>query len=184
MSFSESTDRAGAGASTEITPEPAASAKRGRRAFGAIVTLALVATWFVVLRPDFLGGSTAYVLVSGNSMEPTLSDGDFVIARQQDAYQQGDIAVYRIPEGDVGAGHLVIHRIVGGSSEQGYVLRGDNRTTDDLWRPRPHEIAGTLRFHIPAVGLAVPYLRSPLVVATFAGVMAFLFIYNMGSRRT
>ena len=181
MSPSELIDRTSAEASTEISPE-GTSPRRARRAFGVIMTLALVATWFIFLRPDFLGGSTAYVLVSGNSMEPTLSDGDFVIARQQDVYRRRDIAVYRIPEGDVGAGHLVIHRIVGGSADEGYVLRGDNRTTNDLWRPHPDEIAGKLRMHIPLVGKAVPYLRSPLIVAAFAGVMAFLFIYNSGDR--
>jgi signal peptidase I len=155
-----------------------------RRYVTWVTTIALVLGWFIFLRPDILGGSTAYVLVSGDSMKPTLEDGDFVIARRQDVYGEGDIAVYRIPEGDVGAGSLIIHRIVGGSAEDGYILRGDNRTTDDLWRPQPDDIAGKLWLYIPAVGKAIPYLRSPLVVALFAAIMAFLFIFNLGSGRT
>src|ERR687892_63615 len=101
-----------------------------------VVIFALIASWFVFLGPQFLGGPIAYVLVSGESMEPTLIHNDFVIARRQDTYQTGDVVVYRIPEGETGAGGLVIHRIIGGSAEDGYILQGDNRTTPDLWRPR------------------------------------------------
>lgn len=28
----------------------------------------------------------------------------------------------------------------------------------------------------------MPYLRSPLIVALFAGVIAFLFVYNLGEQ--
>ena len=148
------------------------------RAFASvIVTVALVGAWFIFLRPTFLGGPTSYVLVSGQSMEPTLHDGDFVIARHQASYRKGDIAVYRVPAGDPGAGNLVIHRIIGGSAEDGYLLQGDNRTTPDLWRPRPSDMAGSLLMTVPRVGRLVPYLRSPFIVAAFTGYMAFLLVY-------
>jgi signal peptidase I len=159
------------------------TSKRGSRRslIGLAVSFVLVAGWFFFLRPEFLGGPAAYVLVSGNSMLPTLEDGDFVVALERERYSDGDIVVYRIPEGEVGAGGQVIHRIVGGSAEEGYVLRGDNRTTVDLWQPTPSDIEGKLLLRIPAVGRAVPYLRSPFAVAAFAGVMAFLFIYRSGA---
>ncbi len=142
-----------------------------------MVTVALIGTWFMFLRPTFLGGLTSYVLVSGESMEPTMRDGDFVIARQQDTYEKGTIAVYRVPKGDPGAGSLVIHRIIGGSAQEGYLLQGDNRTTPDLWRPRPSDMIGSPLVTIPRAGQVIPYLRSPFIVAAFAGYMAFLFVY-------
>jgi signal peptidase I len=161
--------------------EPASKRRSRRSLIGLAVSFVLVAGWFFFLRPEFLGGPAAYVLVSGNSMLPTLEDGDFVVALGRERYSNGDIVVYRIPAGEVGAGGQVIHRIVGGSAEEGYVLRGDNRTTVDLWQPTPSDIEGKLLLRIPAVGRAVPYLRSPLAVAAFAGVMAFLFIYRSGA---
>lgn len=145
-----------------------------------VVTLALIASWFLLLAPQSLGGPIAYVLVSGESMEPTLHDDDFVIAGRQDSYAHGDIVVYRIPESETGAGGLVIHRIIGGSGRHGYVLQGDNRTTPDLWRPRSTDIAGRVLVTIPMAGELLPFLRSPLLVASFAGYMAFLFVYLGG----
>lgn len=144
------------------------------------MTLIFVGTWFVYLSPQSLGGSTAYVLVTGRSMEPTLQHNDFVIARRQATYRPGEIVVYRIPEADVGAGSLVIHRIIGGSEKDGYILQGDGRTTPDPWRPRSSDVAGRLLFVIPMVGELIPLLRSPLLVAMFAGYMAFLFVYLGG----
>ena len=145
-----------------------------------VVFFSLIASWFVFLGPQFLGGPIAYVLVSGESMEPTLIHNDFVIARRQDTYENGDVVVYRIPEGETGAGGLVIHRIIGGSAEDGYILQGDNRTTPDLWRPRATDVAGRLLVTIPKAGRLIAYLRSPLLVAAFAGYMAFLFVYLGG----
>ena len=113
-------------------------------------------------------------------MEPRLHDDDFVIAKRHDTYARGEIVVYRIPESETGAGGLVIHRIIGGSEQNGYVLQGDNRTTPDLWRPRSTDIVGRVLVTIPMAGEVIPFLRSPLLVALFAGYMAFLFVYLGG----
>ena len=161
-------------------PAVRSSRLSARAIASAMVTMVLIGAWFVLLRPPFLGGPTSYVLVSGTSMEPTLFDGDFVLARRQATYDNGDIAAYRIPEGEVGAGGLVIHRIIGGSAHEGYVLQGDNRTTPDLWRPKPSDIVGTPLVTIPKAGRLIPYLRSPFIMAAFAGYMAFLLVYLRG----
>jgi signal peptidase I len=145
-----------------------------------LVTVSSLALWYVFLAPHFLGGPTAYVVVSGASMEPTLVQDDFVIARRQNSYGRGDIVVYRIPEGETGAGGLVIHRIIGGSGEDGYFLRGDNRTTPDLWRPRHADVVGRVLVTIPGAGKTIAVLRSPWIVAAFAGYLAFLFVYLGG----
>jgi signal peptidase I len=68
----------------------------------AAALLALVVAWVVLLRPQLLGGSAAYVVVSGTSMEPTLSDGDFVLARKRSSYRVGDVVAFSRPEGRPG----------------------------------------------------------------------------------
>ena len=45
-----------------------------------LVALGVAAFWFVVLRPQAIGGPASYVLVSGHSMLPTLRDGDVLLA--------------------------------------------------------------------------------------------------------
>ena len=142
------------------------------------MTLILIGAWFVLLCPQSLGGPARYVLVSGNSMEPTLSSLDFVVARRTSTYEVGDIVVFPVPETD---GRLfVIHRLVGGNARDGFVMQGDNRSTPDIWKPTPDDIAGKLWFSIPAGGRALLVLRSPAIVALFAGLGAFLWIYLGG----
>jgi signal peptidase len=143
--------------------------------------IVLAVAWTLLLRPQALGGPAAYVIVSGESMEPSLKHGDLVVALKRSSYEIGEVVAYRIPEGEAGAGALVIHRITGGSPRAGYVLQGDNRTGEDLWRPKPRDIAGDMRFRLPRVGLLLTFVRTPLGMAIFAGLAAFIFI-STGSR--
>lgn len=135
------------------------------------------ALWLVFLLPQQLGGSAAYVVVAGQSMEPTLWDGDLVVTRSAEAYAVGDVVAFRAPEG------MVIHRIVGGSAETGFVTQGDNRSSVDLWRSTPEEIVGRSWLRIPAGGRVFTAVRSPLMLATVAAVFTFLAT-SAGRRRT
>lgn len=147
-----------------------------RKIAGWVVFIVLAAGWAMFLRPIGLGGSTSYVTVSGESMEPTMFEGDFVITRQQNDYKVGDVLVYRIEQGEVGAGGLVIHRITGGSMEEGFVTQGDNRDKPDLWYPTGDEIVGEVWLKMPGAGKWLPLVRSPFVIAGFAALLAFGFV--------
>jgi signal peptidase I len=147
-----------------------------RRVAGTLTLIAAIALalgWIAFLRPSSLGGSTTYVIVSGDSMEPGMQSGDFVIARPQDTYDVGDVVVYAVPEGDVGEGSLIIHRVIGGNADDGYVVQGDNPEIKlpDLWRPSAAEVKGKLILRIPNLGAWLPFVRSPLVLAVFAGAL-------------
>lgn len=144
------------------------------------MTVALVVAWMLVLRPQVLGGPAAYVIVSGESMEPTLHTGDLVVAHRKSSYRVGDVIAYRIPEGEESAGARVIHRVVGGSASAGYVTQGDNREGRDLWRPKPEDTLGKMWFSVPRVGLALTFLRTPLGLA-LAGALATFFFVAAGS---
>ena len=142
--------------------------------------------WFLVLGPSVIGGPASYVFVSGISMEPTLHTGDLVIARRADVYAVGDIVAFRLPEGAEidAAGALVIHRIVGGSAADGYVVRGDNRMGDDPWRPMPEDIAGRAWLVVPGVAPYLMALREPAVFgALAAGLTVFTIMLGGGHRR-
>ncbi len=146
------------------------------RLAGSAATLAAVALWWLFLAPQFLGGSAAYVMVSGTSMEPTLRTGDFVIARRPDAYKLGDIVAYRLPKNEVGAGSIVIHRIVGGNAKSGFMIKGDNKKGRDIWRPTPKDLLGKAWVRVPRAGIVVQRLHAPVPLAFFAGMLTFLLI--------
>lgn len=141
-----------------------------------LAMLAFVVVWVLLLRPQTLGGPAIWVLVSGASMEPHLHDGDLALTQRRATYRRGDVIAYRIPSGDVGAGTVVIHRITGGNGRTGYATRGDNRARADLWRPTDADVAGRLVATVPAVGSVLELLRTPLILAAFAGLAAFLSV--------
>ena len=148
----------------------------GRIATGVLVILGVV--WFFTLRPTLLGGSTSYVTVSGVSMEPTYHQGDLVILRKLGSYAKGDIIAYHIPLGNVGAGSLVIHRVVG-QDAQGYITKGDNRNSEDMWRPQESDIVGRAWVHIANGGSVVAYLREPFPIATIAAILTIYVVLSL-----
>jgi len=146
-----------------------------------LAVLPLIA-WALWLRPEFLGGKVDYIIVGGRSMLPTLHGGDLVVVQRQGSYRVGDVVAYHIPNG-VFRGRRIIHRIVGGDSVHGFVMRGDNNNEDDLWLPRHADIEGRLRLRLPGAGRVVAFARSPAVLAAFAGGFAFAFVMTSSGRQ-
>jgi len=117
----------------------------------------LIAVMAYFLWPSILGGSTSFVLVSGNSMLPTYEDGDLVVARKAEPHI-GDVIIYS-PESLDGA--QVIHRVVDGSAADGWIVQGDNNEWLDQWRPSNDEVVGVVKMHIPGAGIFGQILSSP-----------------------
>lgn len=149
-----------------------------------LLLVGLLLTWALVLRPTALGGPASYIFVRGDSMLPTLETGDLAVLHTADDYRAGEVIAFRIPDGEPGEGALVIHRIVSGSAQHGFVMRGDNRDQLDEWRPTQDEIAGRLWLRVPAAGSAVAWLRQPGVFAPLAaGLVVFFILAGGGSKR-
>lgn len=133
-----------------------------RRAAARLAPLPLVVA-LVVLWPTAWGGSSTWVRVTGESMLPGMRDGDLVLAREHEAYEVGDAIVYETGQGKV------IHRIVGGDAETGFVTQGDNRERVDPWRPRPDDVVGRAWKQVPAGGRAIDVVTTPAVVGAAVG---------------
>mgnify|MGYP005856176843 CR=1 FL=1 len=140
------------------------------------ICIALAVVWLLWLRPLALGGPASYIIVSGTSMEPTLHDGDLALLHAKPDYMTDDIIAFGSSSG------IVIHRIVGGSAEEGYVVQGDNKNAPDPWQPKPDQILGKLWLHIPGAGRVVSYLRQPAPFATLVGGIALLAL--LGGAKT
>ena len=150
----------------------AALGRTNKAAWIAVVVLSFL-FWAQFLRPESLGGRASYVLVSGQSMEPRYHTGDMVMVLRRGSYHAGQVVAYRVPKGDAMAGRQVIHRIVGGNAKKGFVVRGDNRTAPDVWRPKAGDIVGAKVARIPNAVTALRFLRSPLLLALLAASFVF-----------
>src|SRR5262249_14270177 len=65
---------------------------------------------------------------------------------------RGDVIVYRVPDGEAGAGAHVVHRIVGGNATDGFVTKGDHRKSVDPWHPKAGDVNGRVLFVVPNGG--------------------------------
>jgi signal peptidase len=151
-----------------------------------VLAIAVFAGWYVLLAPTSIGGPASYVWVSGTSMEPTLRTGDFVVLRRAEQYGIGDIVAYRIPAGEPAAGTFVIHRIVGGSADTGFVTQGDNKDGPDRWQPTSGDVLGAQVFVWAGGARVIGWLRDPAVFASLAaGVTVFVvMLTDWGSGTT
>lgn len=135
------------------------------------IVATLVVGWF--LWPSSLGGCTTLTIVSGHSMEPTYHTGDLVVSRCGPV-EVGDVVVYNPPDtGDA----RVIHRIVGGNAEDGWVIQGDNNDFLDPWTPTDERILGSAVLHLPRVGTIAGVLLNPLTWVSVFVIAAAIFIW-------
>jgi signal peptidase len=140
------------------------------------VFCALIATclWFGL--PQSLGGRAEWVMVSGTSMLPRFHTGDLVLVEHRSSYHAGEVVAYRVPAGQVGAGHVVIHRIIGGNGAAGWRMKGDNRTAPDLWYPTNHDVIGAKELRIPDAWFVLRILHMPVLLGLFAAMGVFFWI--------
>lgn len=129
----------------------------------ALLLVFVIATW-VVFAPLQLGGRSAYIIVTGNSMEPGFHLGELVIVQPQLDYRVGDIVVYRNPQLKA----YVFHRINGVKLDR-FILKGDNNSWTNSYLPARGDVVGKLWIHIPTLGKAVQWMRLPLHLSLMAG---------------
>jgi signal peptidase len=157
-----------------------------RRLVNGLLFLGVLAAftgWFFTLRPGGLGGPAGYILVRGVSMVPTYHAGDLVIVRREASYSPGEIVAYRVPQGEIGAGVILIHRIVGGSGAQGFTMKGDNNPATDPWHPTYMDVVGKAWIIVSKGGLVLLFLHSPLALASLATGIAIAYILVPAERK-
>lgn len=167
----------------------AVSASRvARGAVAVLVVAAFAGCWWTFLRPAFIAdGPVQLINVHGESMEPGLSTGDVALVYRRDSYSPGDVVAYRsgrTPDGDlVGSGSFIIHRITGGNGADGFVLRGDNTSSDDPWQPIHTDVAGEMVFSVPTIGTAVGWLSRPVHAGALLAAVFVTLVLGAEPRR-
>jgi signal peptidase I len=142
-----------------------------RRAIKLGLIGVVVVAWGVTLRPQAVGGPAVFVAVRGSSMLPTYQNGDLVVVESASRYAVGEVVAYRVPKGGIGAGKVVIHRIIGGDGERGFTLQGDHNNAPDPWFPKQGDMVGVAALRIPNVGGLISLIRQPVILAGLAAAM-------------
>jgi signal peptidase len=151
---------------TDLATEPASGLERVRVVV-ELAVIVLIAVIAIVIWPAPLGGDTSFMIVHGTSMQPSLDSGDVVVTRSAGHYVVGDIIASRVPAGQAGSGHVIIHRIVA-ITPRGFEMRGDNRASHDAWYPSAHDVIGRMVLRIPVPAgegfwRALPWLFGALI---------------------
>ncbi len=135
----------------------------------------LVVCLLLVLWPASFGGRFGMVIVAGNSMEPTFALGDAVVTWREPVHL-GDVILFRVPEGQTGAGNPIIHRVIGGDGT-GWVTQGDNSISPDNWKLANSDVLGVAKLWIPVGGRVLAVMRSWLLIAALGGLAAGLLLW-------
>jgi len=147
------------------------------------MTISVFVVWVVFLRPSSLGGEANYVVIRGNSMEPTYYTGDLVITRSSQSYAVGDVVAYHVPSGQLGAGTIVIHRIIAGEGASGFILQGDNNSGEDPWFPHQADVVGKAVVHVPLVGRVTEIVHQPVVLGGIAAGVTVAWVVSRPTKK-
>jgi signal peptidase len=117
-------------------------------------------------------------IVLTNSMEPAISPGDIVLTMNPErlAPEVGKVAAYQARRFDGSAVGVFSHRIVAGSAEEGWVMKGDNNPAPDTQKPTGKDILGVVFFVIPFIGKFLTkqalIVMAPIGIAIWMGIDA------------
>lgn len=147
------------------------------RAANTTIVGLLVVVWAFTLRPQALGGPAVYVAVRGSSMLPTYEHGDLVVVQSAATFHVGEVVAYRVPAGHIGAGKIVMHRIIGGDGTSGFWLQGDHNSAADPWQPRQADMVGVATWRLPDAGRLIVLVQQPVILAGVASaIMVTVFL--------
>ncbi|MBI1833327.1 MAG: signal peptidase I [Candidatus Andersenbacteria bacterium] len=138
----------------------------------------LVVGILMAARFSIPGGFRLYSVLSG-SMEPTVAVGSLVIAqtpRDISAVSVGNIITFA-PAGSTQT--ATTHRIVDTKTDSGkkyFITKGDANDIRDVRPVAIEDIQGVHTYHIPFLGRALEYLKTPIGVSIFVLVPLLLLI--------
>ena len=123
--------------------------------------------------------SDPYVIRS-NSMQPTFSAGDLLVAKRTpaDSIQVGDVITFYQPRLDAIVTHRVMQRSAG--AEQSWLTKGDANDAADFEQVQPKDLRGKYWFSIPGAGYAAIVMSSPRGRVAIIAVPLILLLLGSG----
>lgn len=154
-----------------------------------IEVLLLVVVFLIVIFLPLYARTESYPLaiVSGNSMYPTLQNGDLVFYKATNTQDipNGTIIVFvqggtSDPLLDGLVRPVLIHRVVGEEIQSDgtvcYQTKGDNNQANDPFLTKSDQVLGVAVLVIPKVGLLVLFLQSPQGLIATIGIISLAYL--------
>lgn len=144
------------------------------------IVFALLLIITAIMLASIILGTSPFYYVEGNSMHPTLENGDLIIIYKVDfeSLKVGDIIVFNSPVYNVRIVHRIMDiKFIGG--EKVLITKGDNNRVPDPGYVREEDYIGKY------VGIRVPYagyvgqILAPPVNYILIAVLLTYFIYTI-----
>mgnify|MGYP004470620259 CR=1 FL=1 len=140
------------------------------------ISAAVTVIILLVICISYIVGIRADVVVSG-SMEPEIMTGSICLTDCRDKQiEKGDIIAYRLDD------ITVTHRVIG-STNDGYITKGDNNDTPDIAPVSEKQIIGKNIGSIKNAGYIVFFLRSKTGTALLLGTMIVFSMMSLLSEK-
>ncbi len=151
--------------------------RRARPRARSIIAAGLCAVILLLTWPARWGGFFTFVIVSGDSMEPTLRSGDIALVRPRSAYAVGEVVAYRLPATASPSRPNVIHRVIAIEDDHSLRLQGDNRAVPDGFLVPRDDVVGSMRLRLPRAGLALWVLSRWWMLAAVAAAITTIVLW-------
>lgn len=135
---------------------------------------------FLILFSTLLFLGYRFLVISSNSMTPTLKVGDLIVMEKTNNVYEGDIIAFMLRN------KIVVHRIVKvdtGPLEMVYYTKGDALNTMDPWKLSRENVLGKAVFMVPYIGMPMIYMMNffgdyiTSIVATITFILALNILY-------
>jgi signal peptidase I len=159
--------------------------KRGKTKH--VLALAALTAPFIgyALTAVMMGTYSPFMAVTSQSMQPALNYGDLIVLNGEQAknIEPGDIIAFNVPSPyDRLVASPTVHRVTEKLVEDDdlyFKTRGDNNVNADTWMVPAENVVGKfVQFKIPYMGFIFIFLKTPLGLASFALVIAFVYVYD------
>jgi|SRR3990170_6348000 len=178
----------------KLAPKPPQPRKRVKTkcVLGIVALTALVGSYPLTALAmgfriqDIVSGSgSPLMVVSSQSMQPTLNYGDIIVMKAEKAEDigVGDVIAFNVPSPyDRLSPSPTVHRVVGKWSDNGefyYKTKGDSNSDNDAWNVTAATVAGEYtQLKVPYVGSLVIFLKSPLGLASLTLTFVSFLLYG------
>lgn len=137
-----------------------------------VSSLALLATF---LAPALLGFSFNTIL--SESMTPTLTMGGVIGLQnvEPEEVRVGDIIGFKLEGMDTPVCHRVVE-VVRTVEGVGFRTKGDASEDVDSWVVKPGNLLGKVIFHLPSLGYAAKFIKTPYGFALLVGVPGLVIV--------
>lgn len=118
-------------------------------------------------------GYSAYIITT-DSMEPTINSGDVIVIKKikSKSLKKDDIITFSSNS------QIITHRIVD-KEDEGYITKGDNNNSNDLYEVKDNQILGVMIFRIHFLGKVIRVIDNAFHIFIIIIILITLYLHAL-----